>query len=100
MTSTTSAKTSNPSPKVFAYFPGSDGVDNTFDIIHLPSDTVIAAFHFWDDHAQAKRKARQFVNAMNALCGHAYVYSDGWAKVGELLEDESRAFTICTAEKP
>ncbi|QDT53000.1 hypothetical protein Pan44_10150 [Caulifigura coniformis] len=70
----------------FAYRHGVDGTDLTFDIVYLPTNTVIAALAYWDDRAPSKRAARQIVSAMNQLFARsAYIY-DGWVSIADLID--------------
>ncbi len=47
--------------------PGTDGVDETFDVVCRETGTVVAAFHYWYAEAEAKRQARQFTAALNSF---------------------------------
>ena len=78
MTHSSSRRQTPRSPKSFDYYPGTDGVDETFDIICHDTNQVVASFHFWTRREQCRRAARQLVAALNAL------YDNG----GDLRIDE------------
>lgn len=63
--------TSQPKPsrreKHFAYRPGQDGVDETFDIYCIHTGEEVASFHFWEERERCRRSARQLTAALNAL---------------------------------
>lgn len=51
----------------FCVRPGTDGVDETFDVFCQETGTVVAAFHYWHAEAEAKRDADRFTAALNAF---------------------------------
>lgn len=53
-------------PGPFNSFPGSDGVDDTFDIICLTSDERVASVQYWDEVENALLISRVVSAALNA----------------------------------
>ena len=49
----------------FAARRGTDGCDETFDIVCLATDRVVASLPFWDNPAPVKREATMLVAALN-----------------------------------
>lgn len=53
--------------KYFAYRPGTDGVDKTFNIYCLDTECTVATFNFWEARDKCRRWARKLTAALNAL---------------------------------
>jgi hypothetical protein len=85
-----------PAPKVFAYRPGSDGTEDTFDIVYRPTGLTVAATTYWKpDDADARRTAQQFVRALNAFYRNGgFVYPEEWLRAGELIDGSSRRIYV------
>ncbi len=70
----------------FGIRPGSDGVDETFDVFCRETGIVVAAFHYWYAESEAKCQARQFTAALNAFYRKGGVlHLHGFIRTHELL---------------
>jgi len=74
----------------FCYRPGTDGTELTFDIVHIPTNSVICSFPYWKAEQESRRAAQQLVQALNEFCRRGgFVYTPAWNRVG-LMIDGSR----------
>ena len=54
-------------PGPFSYYPGSSGVDETFDVVCTTTDSHIIASHYWEAKAAAELTAQSVAFALNML---------------------------------
>ncbi|MEZ6063983.1 MAG: hypothetical protein R3C19_26865 [Planctomycetaceae bacterium] len=62
---TKETSTTNQSSLWFGYCRGTDGCDDTFDIVFLPTDEVVASLPFWDAEAETRDEAERLVASLN-----------------------------------
>ena len=67
MTTITDKRQQQPDTLTFTYRRGTSGVDDTFDIVFLPTDRVVASLPYWDEEAATQAEARRLTDALNAL---------------------------------
>lgn len=59
---------------------GSNGVDDTFNVVCVRTGAVLAWFGYWDERSRALREAKKFKRAMERACHHAEINAEGFAK--------------------
>ena len=77
-------------PGPFTYYPDSDGVDDTFEVVCTTTDTLVAKFRYWDGKVASELKARNMALTLNALRENMleeeeYNSGEAWVAVGSEL---------------
>lgn len=86
-------------PGPFACFAGSEGVDDTIDVVCLHSDARIATFRYWEWKQRATDCATLVAAALNRLAEFPAVIEEQYSNqieafdLSELAEHDEREFT-------
>jgi hypothetical protein len=59
------AKTSRTTPSQFFFMRGTDGCDNTFDVVCLKTGSVIASLPYWYQEKETLQETRLLIKALN-----------------------------------
>jgi hypothetical protein len=65
---TKSTKKSRTTNSHFIYIPGTDGCEETFDVVCLKTGDVIASLPYWYQEMETRRDTKLLIKALNRFC--------------------------------
>lgn len=78
----------------FTYRRSSDGCDETFDVVAVPTGEFVVAFHFWEEEERSEARARWLAAALNL--SHAISHVTGGHQSG--LEAETPSVPVASTK--